>query len=102
MPFAPQTVKRPIRVAIELALVATAAVAVFAPSMRTAHLHSAICLLFFVEMGASFYTDWKAGLLGCTPRQLFERFRESGVPRSRPLATLALFMGFIAVVAIRW
>ena len=35
------------------------------------HLHTVL----MVSMGASFYVQWRAGLLGLTPQQIYRRFR---------------------------
>ena len=96
------TIKGALRTAIQLALVIASGVAIFEPSMRTPLLHQAIGLLFFAEASASLYVDWKAGLFSSTPRELYERFKTTGRPRRRPLATLSMFMGLICVVVISW
>jgi hypothetical protein len=90
------------RLTLQLSVVAIASYAIFFPEHRTRLLHLLIGALFVAEAGVSFYQDWKSGLLHLTPRQIFQRFRESGAPRKDPLGTLALALGFIAIVVITW
>lgn len=102
MRIATETIKAALRAAVQLALIIASVIAIFEPSLRTPFLHQAIGFLFFVEVCASLYVDWKAGLLTSTPREIFERFRTTGRPRRRPLATLSMFMAFICIVVLNW
>jgi hypothetical protein len=87
---------------LQLSVVAFGGYAIFFPEHRTGQLHLLVGVLFVAEAAVGFYQDWKSGLLHLTPRQIFERFRESGAPRKDPLGTLAFALGFIAIVVITW
>jgi hypothetical protein len=90
------------RLALQVALVVLSALAIFRPASRSDWLHGVVGLLFAVEASARFYSDWKAGLLTSTPRELYERFRTTGPIRRSPLASIALFMGFVAIIVLKW
>ena len=94
--------KSQLRVAIQIALAVTSAIAVFSPSLRTSTLHTVVGLLFIGEAGASIFVDWRAGLLSCSPSELYRKIKSGGRPRTKPLATLAWVLGFFAVVVIAW
>jgi hypothetical protein len=85
-----------------MVLVATSALAIFHPASRRAWVHGLVGFLFAIEASARFCSDWKAGLLTSTPKQLYDRFRTTGPIRRSPLASIALFMGFVAVIIVKW
>jgi hypothetical protein len=90
------------RFGLQVVLIATSAMAIFHSASRSARLHGLVGFLFAMEASARFYSDWKAGLLTSTPKQLYDRFRTTGPIRRSPLASIALFMGFVAVIIVKW
>lgn len=90
-----------LRAGLRAALITMSAIAIWLPAARSDALHLAVGLLFLLEAGRFLHREWQAGLLRSPPRALYERFKTSGQSRP-PLASLALWLGLIAVAIIRW
>jgi len=90
-----------LRTGLRAALITMSAIAILLPDARSDRLHLALGLLYLLEAGMFLHHAWQAGLLRSFPRALYGRFKTSGQSRP-PLASLALWLGFIAVATIRW
>ena len=90
------------RTGLRAALFTMSAIAILVPDPRSDRLHLAVGLLYLLEAGMFLHHAWQAGLLRSSTRAMHEqRFKTSGQSRP-PLASLALWLGFIAVAIIRW
>ncbi len=87
---------------MHLALIAFSAYAIFFPQHRSGMLQAVVGVLFLTETALFIYRDWKSGLLSSTPKQIYERFREVGPPKTPPIEILAFVMGFVAFIVISW
>ena len=88
-------------IAIQVALLAIAAVMILVPQARTDLPHLLFWVPFFLEGGSYTFRVWRAGLLRSTPHEIFTSF-QAGAPRisTGTLERLATGVGMIAALVL--
>ncbi len=87
---------------LETFLIFAAGTAIFFPELRTGGLKAVVTGLFLAQGALLTYRGWTDGTLRLTLNELFHRIRQTGPIKRSRLENLAVFVGFIAVVVIRW